>query len=419
MSDLDVDIKKHVTTELEAQKKTFADLKQMVDKHQDMLAKGLEVPADFKEQIEKAVTDHGLKIDTVKNKVDQVVADMKAAQMHIEPKRKSRADTFLEKSGYKDMKDPYDIREKRIEVDSFVTKDYTDPVRSDLSGSVGQAVDLTRDPNIYHEPMRVVGIRDIIPSIPISGGSLEVVRETFFGDVSSGNNPFGGADYQANQGAKKPQSVLKLEKITATGKTIATYIPITRQALRDVSGIRNYINMRLPYSLAVKMNKELLNGPGTSGELEGINTVATAVSNVAGQNILDAVANGLQLLNERDYAGADYCILNSKDFWKFQTVKDKEGRYLFGDPRSLAGPRIWGVPIMVQNDQPEGNYLVGAFAMGSQLRPVIGSASIRFSENVNDDFIRNQLVILAEEEVILVNQLTSAYAKGTFVIPSS
>lgn len=414
-----------------------AELAKMKAESEEQKTKLGSVDGVLKEQMGKLITEKGLLTDEMalqikeinQQETDKAITDLKAQFLSGGfNRRKTAFDEFNEKTKFSDIAkngnnailDKFLNKTHKMD-GSWVNKDYTpiDPVYSDVAGSVGQNVRLTRDPSIKFEPLRNLAMSDILPVIPLTGGSLEIDRVKFFGDISSGNSQFGGADYQLAQGDIKSQSVLKMEKITYTPKDIATWLPASRQSLDDVNGLQQLIGMFLPYSVQVKTNKAILNDSGVSGELEGINTIATAVSNVAGDNILDTVSRGFQLIQENDYTpGADYLVMNTADFWNFQRAKDGEQRYLFGDPKQLGGARIWGVPIVIQNDQPVGTWLAGNFAMGSQLRPIIGSAGLRMSDNVGIDFLRNRLVWLAEERVILANHLPSAYAKGNFIIPS-
>lgn len=196
--------------------------------------------------------------------------------------------------------------------------------------------------------------------------------------------------------------------------TVANFITVSRQALRDQAALRAHINNRLLYSVQNELDRKILNGSG-SDEMEGINTVAPGFTPGADDNVIDVVRKAMGDLAANDYP-ATAVVLNHIDWTNIETLKvgASDNRYVLGDPNSRLQPRMWGLPVVPNNNQPEGVCLLGNFAMGSQLRPVTGTAQLRFSESHEGNFIKNAIVILAEEDMILGNQLPNAYRSFDF-----
>lgn len=414
----------------ESLKKGFNHIQEKFQQHDDERAKLGTATAETKEFIEKALKDHGDKIDGFNAKIKQLEADAKAAEMrkanHRE-KRQTISDALFKSMGY-DKESPkgfdaYNLKGKSYKLDGsfFSTKSFAPDLVSDNDGSAGQIVDLTRDPNFYRDPDRQLSMRDIIPNIPISGGVLEIMRQSYFGEEESSSTAeakFGNAGYQTTQLTSKNKSQINYELVQYSPATMADFIVASTQSFEDVTNLRADINGRLLYSVRRFANNQILNGAGTAGTLEGINTVARNFVAPTGQgdrNVIDVIRDAMTQLNAEDYF-ATHIVLNTVDWGNIETLKvgDDDRRYVLGDPGAAAAPRMWGLPVVPQNDQPAGTFLVGNFALGSQLRPVIGSAQIRFTDSHDDLFIKNGIVVLAEERMIQANHLPNAYVSGDF-----
>jgi len=419
-NNLAVDLQKDVKEPIEQIKKHWESMQEVLDRHDQEIAKAGTASAETKQEIEKMVTAHGEKLDNLRKETDRLKADVQARELKLAGQKQGNSvyRSFAKNTKWEELNasQRMDWRNKAVNVDgSYFTKSIPSNLVGDNNASAGEIVDTTRDPRFFTEPQRILGMRNIIPVIPISGGSLEIMREEFFGDESSEGNPFGNAGYQATQLSAKNKSKLQFKLETLAPITAAGFVVTSRQVLEDVSGLQDHLGRRLVYSVDKFVNNEILNGAGTSGTLEGINTIASTLTVGAGRTIIDVIRDAMTELNKRDYF-ADHIVLNSADWGAIETLKvgSSDNRYVLGDPGSAAAPRMWGLPVVPQNDQPEGQFLVGNFAMGSQLRPVIGTATIRMSDSHEDLFIKNGLVWLAEERVILANHLPNAYVKGTF-----
>src|SRR5690606_15768762 len=74
-----------------------------------------------------------------------------------------------------------------------------------------------------------------------------------------------------------------LEEATVSVKTLAHWIPITRQTLQDAAQMRTYVEQRLLDGLRLVESDQLLNGDGTGANILGL-------TNQTGVQVLDAAA---------------------------------------------------------------------------------------------------------------------------------
>jgi len=94
--------------------------------------------------------------------------------------------------------------------------------------------------------------------------------------------------------------------------------------------------------------------------------------------------------------------------------KDLNGQYLVAVSVALGGePRLWRIPVIDTPAMTPGTALVGAFGTGAQLYDR-DSASIRISEQHADFFVRNAIVILAEQRLALAVKRPEAFVAVSF-----
>ena len=118
----------------------------------------------------------------------------------------------------------------------------------------------TRVPGIIPQnpdmPLLVANLLDRQTS---DGTTLEYMRDTS-GPQSTWNKAAVVAE-----GADKPKSgPFSFDLITTTLKTVAHWVPITRQAADDNAQLMGYINGRLTYGLEYQLDRQILTGNGTT-----------------------------------------------------------------------------------------------------------------------------------------------------------
>lgn len=234
--------------------------------------------------------------------------------------------------------------------------------------------------------------------------------------------PHAGAAGMVAEGGTKPEAALEFELKSATTKTIAHWIPITRQAVADAPQLRSYIDDRLLYGLAYKEERQLLYGDGTGQNLEGLLANANrqrynwSDGPLTTDTKIDAVRRALTrvALAEYEPTGA---IIHPLDWEDIQLLKGDDGHYLFFPADSaglgLGESAFFRIPVVVTPAIQQGHALVGAFAMAATIWDR-EQAEIRVTDSHADYFIKNQLAILAEERVGLATYRPEAFVDVTF-----
>jgi HK97 family phage major capsid protein len=420
MSELAPEIKKL----LEEQQKSWTGLQDTMKRHDEEIKKLGEATADTKQEINNRIVDHGKKVDETNDAVKKLNERQDTFETKVKEeilgafkreKKKTPGEIFLESEQYKSAVKNGESTVKAVKVGSF-SKLVTDAGGTPPFGSSGGPLvthESLRIPGIIYEPEQELRIRDLLNVSRTSAGVVEYIREYVFSDddsETSRGDTTGGAKTVAEM-ATKPESFFRFEQKTATPSVIATFVTASRQVLSDVSQLMSHINTRLMYSIKLAEEHQLLYGDGNNPNLEGI-TINAANYNrgAAGDTDIDTLRRAVTQVMLANYPNTGF-VLHPAQWESIELHKDSQNRYLFANPQQLAGPRMWGYPVVPSQSMIRGDFLAGAFGLGAQLYDV-WDANIRVAEQHNDLFLKNAVVILAEERLILANFRPAAFVYG-------
>lgn len=277
------------------------------------------------------------------------------------------------------------------------------------SGQVLSPAD--RLPGVVANPLRARRIRELMP-VGITGNNLvEFTRENVFT-----NNAAPQYASPATENVAKAESGITFTLEEAPVRTLAHFIPVSKQVLSDASYMQSYVSTRLMQGLKVKEDLQLLAGDGSGGGLTGIlhtgNFVA-APSGVTGENALDRILRTLAAIAVDEMVGTGI-LLRPNDWADLQIIKSTDsGEYLLGSPGQTTAPSLWGVPVVASTAITEGTFLVGDWGMGAQVWDR-EQATVQVSFEHSDNFTKNMATILVEERLALTVYRPKAFRKGTF-----
>ena len=287
-----------------------------------------------------------------------------------------------------------------------------DVYSSQPTGTPGSFGSIQRDP-IVLPPMRTNRVRDLFPSRTTSAAVIEYFRMTGFT-----NNAAPVAERSGSTFAAKPQSSFTFVGEQAPVRTLAHWEAAHRNVLADEPQVRSIIDNELLYGLRLQEDAQILTGDGVGENLTGI--LATSgiqtynwSAGVVGDNKADAIrrAATLSFLAYYEPTGV---VLHPNDWEDIELSKDDNGQYLVAVSVAMGGePKLWRIPVVDTPAMTEGQALVGAFGTGAQLYDR-EQASIRISEQHADFFVRNAIVVLAEQRLALAVKRPEAFVKVTF-----
>ena len=101
-------------------------------------------------------------------------------------------------------------------------------------------------------------------------------------------------------------------------------------------------------------------------------------------------------------------------------LKDTSGQYIFPNflPLGLANPvSVDGVPVIEHGAVPADTFLVGDFSRATGFDRE--AANVRFSEENEDNFVKNLISVRIEERTTIAVYRTDAFVSATFTAAQS
>jgi HK97 family phage major capsid protein len=272
-------------------------------------------------------------------------------------------------------------------------------------------------------PMRTRRVRDLFPTRSTTAAVIEYFR--MIGFTTPGTTAVNAASTVAERAgsafAAKPQSSMVFEGHQAPVRTLAHWEAAHRNVLADEPQLRSIIDNELLYGLRLQEDYQILEGDGSGENLLGIlNTPGVQTYDWSAGNLLpvpDTKADAIRraaTLSFLAYYEPTGVVLHPNDWEDIELTKNTQGTYLMAVSMQVgAEARIWRLPIIDTPAMPEGQALVGAFGTGAQLYDR-EQASIRISEQHADFFVRNAIVVLAEERLALAVKRPESFVNVTF-----
>ena len=281
-------------------------------------------------------------------------------------------------------------------------------------------------------PTRTRRVRDLFPARTTTAAVIEYFRmlgfttpgttahnaaspvaERYANGATSPASGFGASSFHL-----KPQSSMQFEGHQSPVRTLAHWEAALRNVLADEPQLRSIIDNELLYGLRLQEDYQILEGDGTGENLLGIlNTPGIQTYDhgaaIQSDNKGDAIrrAATASFLAYYEPSGV---IVHPNDWEDIELTKNNQGSYLMAVSMQLgAEARIWRLPVIDTPAMPEGTALVGAFGTGAQLYDR-EQATIRISEQHADFFVRNAIVVLAEERLALAVKRPESFVKIDF-----
>ena len=353
-----------------------------------------------------------------------VAAGIAAGQALGVNSMKSLGQLFLDSAEFKslaggragaNMSSPFVVEEGNIGSmwSGMGQKDIYSSLPTGTPGSFGR---IERDPMVIR-PQRTRRVRDLFPARSTTAAIIEYFQMTGFTNAASSvaeRNP-GNTQFQI-----KPQTTLNFVGQQAPIRTIAHWEAAHRSALADEPQLRSIIDNELLYGLRLEEDRQILQGNGVGENLLGIlnsgiqdyNWSAGAATPVKDTKA-DAIrrASTLAYLSFYEPTGV---VVHPNDYEDIELTKNTQGTYLFAVSIQQGGEaRMWRMPVVDTPAMPENRALVGAFGTGAQIYDR-EQANIRISEQHADFFIRNAIVVLAEERLALAVKRPEAFVNVDF-----
>lgn len=262
-----------------------------------------------------------------------------------------------------------------------------------------------RETEIVGMPRRQLSIRNLLNQGRTGSNAVEYARQT----VRTNNAAV------VSETVLKPESAYEWNQETANVKTIAHWVPVSRQAMEDAAQLETEVDGELRYGLLLAEELGLLKGDGVGNNIAGLVPSATAYSapfSVSGETMIDTLRLALLQSSLAEYP-ADGIVLNPIDWARLELTKDNENRYLFANIIQMMGPQLWGRPVVSTQSMDQDEFLVGAFRMAATIYDRMDPEVSASSED-RDNFVKNMITVRAEERLALAVKRPAALVTGDF-----
>ena len=257
-------------------------------------------------------------------------------------------------------------------------------------------------------PFRRLRLRDVMP---VSGATAPVIDYTRI--IGYSNNAA-----KVDEGAAKPSSNITTQLINEAAKTLATFIPITRQTLQDQPRARAWVENVLEYFITLVEDTKLLLGPGGTDFTGLFNLPDRVMVNFGtGNTIIDIVRKGITALNiAHTDSGFDptAMVVHPTNWEAMELLKDTTGRYILipdnATPADGIPRRLWQLLPVVTPVCPLNKVLLGDFSIGCELL-TWESFTVRVTDSNRDWFETNTLALLGEQRAMFPVYFPKAFAE--------
>ncbi|EBA1890654.1 TPA: phage major capsid protein [Salmonella enterica subsp. enterica serovar Mississippi] len=286
------------------------------------------------------------------------------------------------------------------------------PVNAALisSGVAEGVVEPQRLPGIDTTPKQRLFIRDLIAPGRTSSPAIFWVQQTGFTNKAA----------VVAENTTKPYSDIAFATKITPVTTIAHMFKASKQILDDFAQLQSTVDAEMRYGLKYVEEQEILFGDGTGVHLHGIVPQASAFSaefRVEQQNGIDDLRLAMLQAQLARFPASGH-VLHFIDWAKIELTKDTLGRYILANPSGLAGPTLWGLPVVATEAAAfKGKFLTGAFNAGAQIFDREDANVVISTENA-DDFEKNMISIRCEERLALAVKRPEAFIYGSFTVPA-
>lgn len=278
-----------------------------------------------------------------------------------------------------------------------------------ISGNTtGDVAEIQRVAGIKADALRAEHIRSLLPTGSTNAQTISFVKEA---------NPENGAA-AVSEGSTLAQSDIDLVESTVKLEKIGTYLRITEEMMNDIPALTSFLSARIPQRILAAEDNEILNGDGTTPNLDGLFTDGTAfaaggfANAIESANEYDALMVALNQLQLANYK-ANVILLNPTDLHKIVLLKSTANEYLKNQIYQGLQPSIAGVPIVTNTAVTAGKFLAMDSNRATQLW-VRQNLAVEFSKEDSTNFRDGFITVRATERVALSNYEPKAIVQGTF-----
>lgn len=281
------------------------------------------------------------------------------------------------------------------------------------SSAVGSAtsgvLQIDRTPGIVQEARQALMVRDVFTARPTNLQLVDFVKVNAAMTIAS----------PQTEASDKAQNAVTFSTASERVRTLATWIPASRQILDDFDELAGFIDSSLSYYVNLAEELQLLAGDNTGENLNGLIPQATDFDTSLlpasdGWNKIDIVGLAQGQLAAAKELTPTFVIVNTNDWVSMRLLKDSLGRYILGDPQANVTPALFNMKVIPTTSIAAGTFLIGSGdATAAEIRDR-QEMTVDLSTEHSDYFVKNLVAVRAEKRLALVTKRPAAFVTGSF-----
>lgn len=239
-------------------------------------------------------------------------------------------------------------RDGRIEIDASLFE-----AKTLMTTSSGWAGESTRTGVAVDIPLRPPQLIDILPRNTTGQPTVVYMEQDTRTQAAA----------EISEGDAKPEAAFVWTETSTPVEEIAVSLPVTDRMLEDSPMMEGLIETQLREDMMERLDQQALLGNGTPPNLGGILDKSVLTTAVASESVLKAIARAIRLIQTgTSRATPTHILMHPADWEEVATIQNAtSGEFILGNPHEVIQPRIWGLPVVINEELTEDTALVGSF----------------------------------------------------------
>lgn len=269
--------------------------------------------------------------------------------------------------------------------------------------STGWTPETTRTGRVVDIVTRPLQLTDLVPLGSTKQTSVVYMEETTLTNAAA----------ETAEAGAYPEAALALTEKSSPVQKISVFLPVTDEQLEDEDGASGYIDRRLRFMIAQRLDGQLAVGNGTAPNLRGfLNVVGIQTQAKGADTGPDAIFKALTKVRVVGRAIPGAVAMHSTDWQNIRLLRTADGIYIWGSPSEDVVPRIWGQPVAQNEVLTAGTALVGDYQNFSELS-VRRGIDVQVSNSHSDYFVNGKQAVRADFRAALVVYRPTAFSTVT------
>jgi HK97 family phage major capsid protein len=324
--------------------------------------------------------------------------------------RKSLADHFNESPEFMALKE-YGRGTARLTLKGDDAAPFLERKTTILESSLGfqstGVFGIDRTPGIVAEARTRLFLSDLLTHRPTEAAVIDFVRVSQGVAVAS----------PAAEASDKAENALALQAVSQKVQTIASWIPISRQAYMDLADLAAFLGNSLKYACDLAVELQMLSGDGTGANINGLIHQASSFNTgllPGSPTRIDYIATAIEQIQIARELQPTFVVVNPADWWAMRMQKNTQANYILGDPSQPGPPNLWTLTPIVSPSIAAGSFLVGSSSpVAVEVRDRL-EFLLEVSDSHASYFTQNLLAARGECRLALAVYRPGAFVYGTF-----